>query len=123
SSLALISHAVPDPRARARHIEAWAGALGLGMALGAVSAGTILDHAQWRWIFVPVTAAAAVFLLIAVLALTDSRAPAGRTLDWYGQVLAATAVVALIYGVIEGGSTGWGGAHAVAGFAIAAVAL
>src|SRR6185437_176130 len=27
SSLALISHAVPDPRARARHIAAWAGAL------------------------------------------------------------------------------------------------
>jgi hypothetical protein len=64
-----------------------------------------------------------VFLLIAVLALTDSRAPAGRTLDWYGQVLAATTVAALTYGVIEGGSTGWGAAHAVAGFIIAAVAL
>jgi hypothetical protein len=73
--------------------------------------------------FIPVTATAAVFLLIAALALTDSRAPAGRTLDWYGQILAAIAVTALAYGVIEGGSTSWGNAHAVAGFILAAAAL
>jgi len=123
SSLALISHAVPDPRARARHIAAWASSLGLGLAIGGVSAGAILSHAQWRWMFIPVTATAAVFLLIAALALTDSRAPAGRTLDWYGQILAAIAVTALAYGVIEGGSTSWGNAHVVAGFILAAAAL
>ena len=94
-----------------------------GLAIGGVSAGVILGHAQWQWIFVPVAGIAVVILLIAVLALADSRAPAGRTLDWFGQVLAATAVAALVYGVIEGGSTGWSAAHAVAGFAVAAVAV
>src|SRR6201996_543934 len=34
SSLALISHAVPDPLARARHIAAWASSLGAGLAIG-----------------------------------------------------------------------------------------
>ena len=123
SSLALISHAVPDPLARARHIAAWASSLGAGLAIGGISAGVILDHAQWRWIFAPVAGVALVILLVAVLALADSRAPAGRTLDWFGQVLAAIAVAALVYGVIEGGSTGWASAHAVAGFAVAAVAV
>lgn len=97
--------------------------LGAGLAIGGISAGVILDHAQWRWIFAPVAGTAVVILLIAVLALADSRAPAGRTLDWFGQVLAAIAVAALVYGVIEGGSTSWSFAHAVAGFAVAAVAV
>jgi EmrB/QacA subfamily drug resistance transporter len=123
SSLALISHAVPDPLARARHIAAWASSLGAGLAVGGVSAGVILDHAQWRWIFAPAAGLAVVILLIAALALADSRAPAGRTLDWFGQLLAAIAVTALVYGVIEGGSTSWSSAHAVAGFAVAAVAV
>jgi EmrB/QacA subfamily drug resistance transporter len=123
SSLALISHAVPEPLARARHIAAWASSLGAGLAIGGISAGVILNHAQWRWIFAPVAGIAVVILLIAVLALADSRAPAGRTLDWFGQVLAAIAVAALVYGVIEGGSTSWSSAHAVAGFAVAAVAV
>jgi hypothetical protein len=65
---------------------------------------------------------AVVILLIAVLALADSRTPTGRTLDWFGQVLAAIAVAALVYEVIEGGSTSWSSAPAVAGFAVAAVA-
>src|ERR1700760_4299154 len=119
SSLALISHAVPDPLARARHIAAWASSLGAGLAIG----GVILGHAQWRWIFAPVAGIAVLILLIALPALADSRALAGRTLDWFGQVLAAVAVAALVYGVIEGGSTSWSSAHAAAGFAVAAVAV
>jgi hypothetical protein len=59
-----------------------------------------------------------------VLALTDSRAPAGRTLDWYGQVLAAIGVAALTYGVIEGAAPAMTNpAPTVAGFVIAALAL
>lgn len=83
----------------------------------------ILDHAQWRWIIIPVLAVTVVVLLIAALALSDSTAPGGRTLDWYGQVLAAAAVIALIYEVIEGGSTSLSSAQAVGGFTVAAVAL
>src|ERR1700753_920974 len=53
SSLALISHAVPDPLARARHIAAWASSLGAGLAIGGVSAGGILDHAPGRGVLAP----------------------------------------------------------------------
>src|ERR1700761_4725353 len=78
TSLALISHAVPDPRVRGRHIAA------LGRSLrGRLGAGGLVGHAQWRWIFIPVLAMAAVSLLIAVLALTEAGAPGSRALDWY----------------------------------------
>ncbi|MEU1511773.1 MFS transporter [Streptomyces sp. NPDC005811] len=104
TTLALISHAVPDPRERGRFIGLWATSLTAALALGPVIAGTVLDHVDWRWIYVlpiPVSLAA---LACAAGLLTDSRAPGSRRLDWPGQLTAALTITALVYGIIEGGA-------------------
>lgn len=104
TTLALISHAVPDHRERGKFIGLWATSLLMALAVGPVIAGIVLDHASWRWIYllvIPVSLLAAVF---AARLLTDSRAPHGRRLDWPGQITAAVAITALVYGVIEGGA-------------------
>ena len=104
TTLALISHAVPDHRERGKFIGLWATSLLTALAVGPLTAGVILEHAAWRWIYllvIPVSLLAAAF---AVRLLTDSRAPHGRRLDWPGQLTAAPAITALVYGVIEGGA-------------------
>lgn len=104
TTLALISHAVPDHRERGKFIGLWATSLLMALAVGPVIAGIILEHAAWRWIYllaIPVSLLAMVF---AARLLTDSRAPQGRRLDWPGQITAAVAITALVYGVIEGGA-------------------
>lgn len=104
TTLALISHAVPDHRERGKFIGLWATSLLMALAVGPVIAGIVLDHAAWRWIYllvIPVSLLATVF---AARLLTDSRAPHGRRLDWPGQITAAVAITALVYGVIEGGA-------------------
>ncbi|MEU9206112.1 MFS transporter [Streptomyces sp. NPDC048332] len=104
TTLALISHAVPDHRERGRFIGLWATSLLMALAVGPLIAGLVLEHADWRWIYllvIPVSLVAAVF---AARLLTDSRAPHGRRLDWPGQITAAVAITALVYGVIEGGA-------------------
>jgi len=105
TTLALISHAVPDPRERGKFIGLWATALMTALALGSLIAGVILDHFAWRWIYllpIPVSLLAMAF---AAKLLTDSRAPGTRRLDWPGQATAALAITALVYGIIEGGVT------------------
>src|ERR1700754_5022183 len=49
TTLALIAHAVPDLRARARYVALWATGLVLGLAAGPLISGAILRHAGWGW--------------------------------------------------------------------------
>ncbi|MGW7242669.1 MFS transporter [Streptomyces sp. NPDC054804] len=121
STLALIGHVIPDPRKRARAIALWTAALGLGLTLGPVVNGVIVEHASRRWIFLPSLVLAVVTALIGAVVLTDSRAERERHLDIPGQLLAVVAITGLVYGVIEGGSDGWSSARAVIAFVVAAV--
>jgi len=104
TTLALISHAVPDHRERGKFIGLWATSLLLALAVGPLIAGVILEHAAWRWIYLLVIPVSLVAMVLAARLLTDSRAPHGRRLDWPGQITAAVAITALVYGVIEGGA-------------------
>jgi EmrB/QacA subfamily drug resistance transporter len=123
TTLALIAHAVPDLHDRARYVAMWATGLVLGLSVGPLISGVILEHASWGWIFVPVVGLALVVGVVALRYLPESKQPEGRHLDWPGQIFATVAIAASIFGVIEGGDSGWGSAQAVAGLAIGAATL
>ncbi|WP_405817201.1 MFS transporter [Streptomyces sp. NBC_01390] len=105
TTLALISHAVPDPRERGKFIGLWATALMAALALGPLIGGVILEHFGWRWIYLLPIPASLLAMAFAAKLLTDSRAPGTRRLDWPGQATAALTITALVYGIIEGGVT------------------
>jgi MFS family permease len=123
TTLALIAHAVPDLGARARYVALWSTGLVLGLALGPLAAGVILEHAGWGWIFAPTALLAVVAGGLAAVRLPESSAPEGRHLDWPGQITATIAIAATIFGVIEGGQSGWGAPQTVAGLVIGVAAL
>ncbi|GAA3840501.1 MFS transporter [Streptomyces coacervatus] len=121
STLALISHAVPDPRKRATFVGLWAASLMAALAVGPMTAGVILDHTTWRWIYLPAIPVAVLTLAVAAPLVTDSRAPGERRLDWPGQITAAVAITALVYGVIEGGAASFTEGRVIAALSLAAV--
>jgi EmrB/QacA subfamily drug resistance transporter len=135
TTLALISHAVPDFRERGKFIGMWAMALLAALAVGPVIAGVILDHFAWRWIYLLSIPLSLLAMAVAAPLLTDSRAPwgsprssgaesgGGRRLDWPGQITAAVGVTALVYGVIEGGADSFTTPKVVAALALGVVAL
>ncbi|MFE3498858.1 MFS transporter [Kitasatospora sp. NPDC059160] len=122
TTLALISHAVPDHRERGRFIGLWAMSMLASLAVGPLIAGVLLDHVAWRWIFLLPVPVSLVVLAVAAFLLPDSRAPHGRRLDWPGQISAAVAVTAVVYGVIEGGGNGFGEPATVAALVLGALA-
>jgi EmrB/QacA subfamily drug resistance transporter len=123
TTLTLIGHAVPDPRARGKYIGMWATGLLLGLGVGPLFSGVILDHASYGWTFVPTVGLAAAAGVCALALLPESKAPEGRPLDWPGQLTATMAIAASIYGVIEGGATGWSSAPALIGLSVGAAAF
>ena len=101
-TLSIISN-VFEPRERARAIGIWASAVGIGVAIGPVLGGLLLDHFWWGSVFlinVPVTVlgAAAVFFLV-----PESRNPAPGKIDFVGVLGSIAGLVLLVYGIVQGG--------------------
>jgi EmrB/QacA subfamily drug resistance transporter len=123
TTLALIAHAVPNPKERGRFISLWATGMVAGLAVGPLIAGSITQNAGWGWIYVPTGGLAVLATIAALMGLPESKSPAGRHLDWPGQITATLAIVGLIYGVIEGGASGWTALQTIIGLAVGVVSL
>jgi EmrB/QacA subfamily drug resistance transporter len=101
-TLSIITN-VFDPRERARAIGVWAGAVGIGVALGPITGGLLLQHFWWGSVFfinVPIVLAGVV---AAALIVPESRNPRHRSVDPLGVVLSIVGLVSLTYGIIRGG--------------------
>jgi len=102
-SLALLAAAVPASR-RAMAIGVWGGVSGLGVALGPVVGGAVVEGISWQamfWINVPV---ALVAVPLVLRALPEQRGRAQR-LDVLGLLLAAAGVLGVVWGVVHGTTT------------------
>jgi EmrB/QacA subfamily drug resistance transporter len=120
ATLAIITRIFP-PAERAKAFGAWSAAAGIGVLIGPVTGGALLEHFSWSsafWINVPLVA----FAIGAVLALVPA-VPAVRTgrLDLLGALLSTAAVAALVDAVIQAPVRGWTDAVTLAEFAAAAV--
>ena len=122
ATLSIISN-VFHPRERARAIGIWVSAVGLGMAIGPITGGALLERFWWGSVFlinVPIVLAG----LVAILALVpESRDPAPNRIDIGGVVLSVLGLVSLVYGIIEGGETGRWGAPWVWGSIVTGVVI
>ncbi|MFI6492975.1 MFS transporter [Streptomyces sp. NPDC050564] len=122
SSLALITHAVPDPRRRAGAIAAWAATSGLGLAIGPVTAGLALRWWTWHTAFWLNLVVAALGAAVALRHVEESRNPSQR-LDWAGQSTAIGGLALMVFWLIDGGHHGYGSGRALAAAATAVVLL
>ncbi|SDC14576.1 MFS transporter [Nocardioides lianchengensis] len=104
-SLTLLASAVP-PAMRAVAIGIWGGVSGLGVALGPVVGGAVVEGVSWQaifWLNVPVAVVAVPLLLMAV---PESRG-AWQRLDPVGTLLLGGAVLLGIWGIVHGNEDGW----------------
>ncbi|MEU6812385.1 MFS transporter [Streptomyces sp. NPDC046831] len=84
-------------------IGIWAGGVGLGIAIGPITGGALLDHFWWGSVFlinVPIVILALALMLWLV---PDSRDPKPGRVDPVGVVLSVVGLVLLVYGIIKGG--------------------
>ncbi|MCO5967017.1 MFS transporter [Actinoallomurus soli] len=121
-TLSIITN-VFEPQERARAIGLWAGAVGIGVAIGPITGGLLLDHFWWGSVFlinVPVVAAGVIGIALLV---PESRNPIRAKIDFGGVLLSIAGLILLTYGIIEGGDKATVTAPTVYGSVLAGVVL
>jgi MFS family permease len=129
TTLAMVAAGTRTTAERSRGLTAWSVALVTGGLAAPVLAGRLAQYpfgndpdSGWRWAFL----ACLVFALISgLLGLRahDSADPAGRSLDWPGQITIAVALLCLLFAVIQGPTSGWDSFTVAGAFVAAAVFL
>ncbi len=120
-SLTLLAASVPTSM-RAAAIGIWGGVSGLGVALGPVVGGAVVEGLSWQaifWLNVPVALVAVPLLLMAV---PESRG-AWQRLDLPGTALLGGAVFLGIWGIVHGNDDGWTSTGVLAALGTAALLL
>ncbi len=123
STLSILANVFRDPRERGRAIAVWAGFSGLGVAIGPVTGGLLLNHFSWGavfWVNVPI---ALVALIAGAIMIPKSKDPNQGDLDPLGAVLSIIGLGGLLFGIIEGPSEGWTDPKVVFAFLVGAVAI
>jgi len=107
ASLSIINDIFRDPTERARAIGAWAGTIGLGIAIGPIAGGQLLSRFWWGSIFlvnVPIVAAG---FIGAIVLVPDSKNPDAKRPDPVGALLSIASLGLLLWAIIEGPAEGW----------------
>jgi EmrB/QacA subfamily drug resistance transporter len=104
-TLTLISEAYP-PERRAAALGIWGGLQGLGVAIGPLVGGAVVEGIAWQWVFwinVPIGLA---LIPVASRLLAESHGP-DRELDLRGLALAAAGLFGLTFGIVRSEALGW----------------
>ena len=124
ATLSLLISVFTDARERAMAIGIWAATAGLGVALGPVVGGFLLDHFWWGSIFIVNVPLCALAIVAGRRLIPESRDPVARRIDWTGAALSGAGLVALRLGGHRGARARAGRPPPVLGAgALAAVAL
>jgi EmrB/QacA subfamily drug resistance transporter len=96
-----------EPEERPRAVMILGLSTMVGLPLGPIMAGVLLEHFWWGSVFlinVPVVA----FAVAAVaLCMPESRGESDRPIDWPGVFASGLGLLGVTYGVIEGPDQGW----------------
>jgi EmrB/QacA subfamily drug resistance transporter len=123
STLSIITNVFTNPAERGKAIGVWAGVSALGIGLGPITGGFLLEHFWWGSIFIVNVPIVIAGLVLGYFLVPESKDPTHAALDPVGAVLSIAALGSILWAVIEAPGHGWGAPEIVAGFAVGAVLL
>jgi EmrB/QacA subfamily drug resistance transporter len=122
ATLSIITNVFP-PEERGQAIALWAAIAGIGVALGPISGGFLLEHFYWGSIFLVNVPIVAFALITGFFVIPTSRDPAEPKQDPVGAGLSIVGLFALVYAIIQAPERGWTDPLIVAMFVLSAAVL
>jgi EmrB/QacA subfamily drug resistance transporter len=122
ATLSIITNVFPANE-RGKAIGVWAGTAGLGVALGPLTGGFLLEHFYWGSIFLVNLPIVVIGLLAGFFIIPTSKDPSAPQLDVPGALLSIAGLSALLYGIIEAPSNGWTNGTILGAFGLGVVLI
>ena len=105
-TLSTITNIFPENE-RGKAIGIWAGLNAVGVALGPIFGGLLVEHFEWNSVFMINLPVVVIALVLGRFFVPNTKDDRPRKLDFVGNLLSLGGLSSLIYGLINGGSRGW----------------
>jgi len=122
TALSILMTTFPEGAERNKALGIWGSTGAIGGTAAWLIGGPITDGLGWEWIFFINVPVAALVAALSPVFLRESRGAGGqRRFDIAGALTITTALVALVYAVVEAPETGWTDGQTLGLLALAAV--
>src|SRR6516162_8176342 len=108
AALSTLTVTFTDPAERGKAFGVYGAIAGAGGAVGLLLGGILTEYLSWRWCLYVNVILGAVAVAGAVRLLTPQPRDPDVRIDWPGTVLVAAGLVAVVYGLSEADTAGWG---------------
>lgn len=123
SVLSLLTVTFTDPHERGRAFGIYASIAIAGAAFGLILGGLLTQYLSWRWCLYVNLPIAAIVAVGASAVIPKRSGRSGVRLDIPGAILGCGGLVALVFGLGEAATVGWGSPRVVGSLVAAAVLL
>jgi EmrB/QacA subfamily drug resistance transporter len=114
AALSLLSVTFTDAKERAKAFAVYGALSGAGAAIGLIMGGLLTQYANWRWCLLVNTPMAIIAIFLTRKNVRESRVMKGDTrYDVPGAITATGGMLAIVYGVSEASTKGWGSTSAL----------
>ena len=122
TTLSILTNMFPANE-RPKAIAVWAAVSGIGVAVGPISGGFLLEHFTWSSIFLINLPVVVACLVAGHLLVPDSRDADTPRIDLPGTGLSIAGLSAIVWALIEAPERGWGSPVILAAFAAGAAII
>jgi EmrB/QacA subfamily drug resistance transporter len=106
ATLSIISNVFPREE-RAKAIGMWSAMAAIGIGLGPLTGGLLLEYFDWSSVFLVNMPVAFLALALGVRLVPESKDPLPGRFDLAGVALSVGTLVSLVFGIIEAPERGW----------------
>lgn len=100
TTLSIVNNTFPKGE-RARAVAIWGAVAGVGMMIGSVVSGVLLEHFTWHSLFYFSAIVAIIGIVANQILAHESRDEKKTPVDWFGGTLAAIGIFGIVYAVTE----------------------